>query len=249
MKNIIDAERFCDSAQQLRENDGDSSRGGWSEKEEKMLFGLAQEALDRGLPVKSAFDRLAEETGRRPNSIRNFYYLRRRESGMATSGSFVPFEQDEVEMLIKKMLLGQAEGKSVRSIAMEMGGGDKKVMLRYQNKYRSVVRTSPDMVKHIMAKLKEDGEEVADPYAGKAFDRGVRKCSELSIDEDVRVCVNAITALSGKARAADRYAKELDTAREMMEINRRFLELNGIERYSSLGDYVVELQNAMINIQ
>ncbi|MEG0145957.1 MAG: hypothetical protein RR739_07815, partial [Clostridia bacterium] len=49
-------------------------RAGWSEGEANLLWETADEAQQQGLPLKSVFERIARETGRRPNSIRNYYY-------------------------------------------------------------------------------------------------------------------------------------------------------------------------------
>ena len=55
------------------------------------------------------------------------------------------------------MLKVQAEGKSVRGIALQMANGDKKTMLRYQNKYRSLIKTDPQIVKKTILELKDEG--------------------------------------------------------------------------------------------
>ena len=51
-------------------------------------------------------------TGRKPNSIRNYYYLKLKENEDFGKTTFVPFEKDEVEDLIRAMLRGQAEASS-----------------------------------------------------------------------------------------------------------------------------------------
>ncbi len=48
-------------------------RSGWTEAETRMLWETADEAQQQGLPLKAVFERIAEQTGRRPNSIRNYY--------------------------------------------------------------------------------------------------------------------------------------------------------------------------------
>ncbi len=58
-----------------------------------------------------------------------------------------PLVKEELRTLVETMLLGQAEGKSVRSIAFALGKGDKKSMLRYQNKYRGLLRSNPGILK------------------------------------------------------------------------------------------------------
>ena len=56
-------------------------RSGWSEAENHLLWETADEAQQQGLPLKVVFERIAEQTGRRPNSIRNYYYAQVRERG------------------------------------------------------------------------------------------------------------------------------------------------------------------------
>ena len=105
-----------------------------------------------GLPLKTVFERVAAKTGRKPNSIRNYYYARVKESGRAASealhsAAFVPFSEEEMRMLMRTVLTEQAKGVSVRACTLAMGKGDTKTMLRYQNKYRSLLRTNPAFVK------------------------------------------------------------------------------------------------------
>lgn len=141
------------------------ARGGWSYEEIDTLFQEARLACENGKPIKSVFDKVAMLTGRKPNSIRNYYYLKLKENEDFGKTTFVPFEKDEVEDLIRAMLRGQAEGKSVRGIASEMGGGDKKKMLRYQNKYRSMLRNNPDQIRAIMGQMQGEGLPCADPFS------------------------------------------------------------------------------------
>lgn len=62
-------------------------------------------------------------------------------------------------MLLETVLHGQAQGMSVRSITMQMGGGDKKAMLRYQNKYRSLVKNNPEAVYRCAGSVAREGIE------------------------------------------------------------------------------------------
>ena len=77
-------------------------RSGWSEMENQLLWETADEAQQQGLPLKAVFERIAEQTGRRPNSIRNYYYaqVRQREEGDRHPARFVPITQQEVDWLM-----------------------------------------------------------------------------------------------------------------------------------------------------
>ena len=73
--------------------------GGWTEEETEQLFEEARKAGEQGRPVKSVFAQIAALTGRKPNSIRNYYYLKLKENSSLAKAAFVPFEEEEVEPL------------------------------------------------------------------------------------------------------------------------------------------------------
>ena len=124
-------------------------RTGWSDDESRLLWETADEAQQQGLPLKAVFERIAEKTGRRPNSIRNYYYaqVQKREGGAQRPARFVPFTQQEVDWLMEQVLTARAQGQSVRSCLQTLSGGDHSLMLRYQNKYRAVIKSRPEYVK------------------------------------------------------------------------------------------------------
>ncbi len=134
---------------------------GWSEEENRLLWETADEAQQQGLPLKQVFERIADRTGRRPNSIRNYYYAQVRQRGgdHVPAARFVPFASGEVEQLVEMVLRARAKGQSVRSCLQEMSEGDHSLMLRYQNKYRSVLKNRPELIESVMEKLKEEGIE------------------------------------------------------------------------------------------
>ena len=91
-------------------------RSGWSDAENRMLWETADEAQQQGLPLKAVFERIAEQTGRRPNSIRNYYYAQvRRQGGESHPARFVPFTQPEIDWLMEQVLVARAAGQSVRA--------------------------------------------------------------------------------------------------------------------------------------
>ena len=144
------------------------NRSGWTEKENKKLFSEIKKAQSTGNPLNMVFEKLAVETGRKPNSVRNYYYQKVKESDesdVALPNHFTSFSDDEVVKLISTMLLSQAKGTSVRSCAFKMGKGDKTLMLRFQNKYRSVLKTNPELVRNVMSMLASEGKKFINPYS------------------------------------------------------------------------------------
>lgn len=141
--------------------------GGWQPQEIDALRARIQSAEQSGESLRSAFEALSRELGRKPNSIRNFYYAQLREGQEGESARPLPFEtftQQEIEQLIRSVLTARAQGMSVRACVRRLSGGDKSRMLRYQNKYRSIVRTRPELVSRIMEDLRREGAAYVSPY-------------------------------------------------------------------------------------
>ena len=128
-----------------------SGKTGWTQHEQDILFEQAKKARDLGLPLKAAFDQTARLTGRQPNSIRNFYYAKIKEEGL------------------------QAQGMSVRSITLKLGQGDRKAMLRYQNKYRSLLKNNRPLVEQTIQALRAAGKPAYDPYHEPRISKAGRK--------------------------------------------------------------------------
>ncbi|MDO5377291.1 MAG: hypothetical protein Q4G52_03050 [Clostridia bacterium] len=142
--------------------------GGWQKQEIDALAKSIEEAARSGQSLRSVFERMGQQLGRKPNSIRNFYYAQVREEGGAPRAMpFETFAPDEVESLIRSVLTARARGMSVRACVRELAGGDRTKMLRYQNKYRSTVRTRPELVESVMRKLSEEGVPFVSPYAAE----------------------------------------------------------------------------------
>lgn len=125
------------------------------------MWETADEAQQQGLPLKQVFERIADRTGRRPNSIRNYYYAQVRQHGgdHVPAARFVPFASGEVEQLVENVLRARAKGQSVRSCLQEISQGDHSLMLRYQNKYRSVLKNRPELIESVAEKLRQEGIE------------------------------------------------------------------------------------------
>lgn len=202
---------------------------GWSEEENKLLWETADEAQVKGLPLKQVFDRIAEQTGRRPNSIRNYYYaqVRQREGSQAPAPRFVPFAENEVEELVEQVLRARAQGHSVRSCLQEMSGGSHSLMLRYQNKYRSVLKNRPELIRQIMDKLKEEGVECPPPEVRPRLHTTVdQACAALedaarsvSDSELIRACeILTRTILSG--RSEDKNVVQMDRLSVRLDLYR-----------------------------
>ena len=149
------------------------SHGGWKEEECKSLWNEIEKTSASGEPLRIAFDRVAEATGRKANSIRNYYYSAVRSGEVpesvptARALPFVPFTPGEVLSLLRGVLIAQGKGISVRACVQEMSKGDKGLALRLQNKYRSLLRSHRPLVEETVRTLKAENLPCIDPYEKK----------------------------------------------------------------------------------
>lgn len=155
--------------------------GGWQQQEIDALRQRIDLAQARGESLRNVFDDMGTRLGRKPNSIRNFYYAQLR-TGQGDGQRALPFETfspEEIEQLVRSVLTARAQGMSVRACVRQLSGGDRTRMLRYQNKYRSVVRTRPDLVRRIMAQLNQEGASYVSPYPGEEAQQSAPRFAQL----------------------------------------------------------------------
>ena len=138
--------------------------GGWQKQEIDALQQSVEAAERSGESLRSVFERMSRQLGRKPNSIRNFYYAQVRAAQGEDGARATPFETFSPE----QVLTARAQGVSVRACVRQMADGDRTRMLRYQNKYRSTVRTRPEIVRRVMDRLNEQGRAFVSPYGQEA---------------------------------------------------------------------------------
>ena len=134
-------------------------RAGWQEAETARLFTAVREANAAGAPLRSVFEALSSDLGRKPNSIRNYYYacLRQQPDAANRTPAFQPFTPEETHEMLRQVLMARGQGMSVRACVMQLSGGSHSRMLRYQNKYRTILKTRPEMIAQVCEELQREG--------------------------------------------------------------------------------------------
>lgn len=222
--------------------------GGWKQQEIDALRESIAAAEERGESLRSVFEKMSGQLGRRPNSIRNFYYaqLRTGQDGEgARTAPFETFAPDEVEELVEQVITARAQGMSVRACVRKLADGDRTRMLRYQNKYRSTVRTRPELVRRVMNRLSESGTPYVSPYAAQENPPELSRLkarAQNSGDKQIEQLFSSLDYLLGRAltqpaehapddsvqRKADRLGAQCDVLRiELDDEQKRFARLQG----------------------
>ena len=226
---------------------------GWSGEEIELLKKKLREGASGGLPLGEVFAIVSEMTDRKANSVRNYYYTELRKQMEDEEGDivikrqrsdFTPFTDKEIEMLMKYVLNGVAMGKSVRSCALELGEGDTSKMLRYQNKYRSMIKTHREYVCGIIEEMKAGNVPCYNPYREQAEKKEFRgSVSKESVNQalenlkriasiDLPAFIASVNLLYEKSLGSDGNADEVNSLKqELSETNKRAQNLESQVEY------------------
>ena len=126
---------------------------GFTFNETKQLLSDCIEAQSSGASLQAVFERTAIRTKRAKGTVRNFYYSTLKDIERGAFLGQLPdgverlkakhpktFTKEDADALFSKINAQKMGGKSVRQAIIEMSNGDSKLALRYQNKYRSMLK-------------------------------------------------------------------------------------------------------------
>lgn len=195
-------------------------RTGWKDEEKLMLWDEVKRAQKLGAPLKRVFETVAKKTGRKPNSVRNYYYMKVKETGEIEQkpSTFTPFTKEEIYTLLRTLLGAAATGESIRGASLRLAGGDKTLMLRYQNKYRSLIKNGRALVEKVLKDMDKDDEKYISPYdtvktsvqakESRMIPESVIK-SLMASDVDVKSFFKGLAKVAGMAVLKDSTEEEL----------------------------------------
>lgn len=145
----------------------------WKDEEIKKLFAFVEEGKEKHLSLLEIFKNYATLSGRKPNSVRNYYYLelcelqnnaqKQKRLGINLEKhekiKQTPFDENEEKDVVKSILRLCGKGASVRRACLELSGGDLGKMIRFQNKYRNVLKNNPSLIRACVEELRGEGVE------------------------------------------------------------------------------------------
>lgn len=203
--------------------------GGWSREETDLLQKEVRAAMDAGMPLRGVFDRTGLALGRKPNSVRNYYYMQIRDQGgedWKRAAPFDPFSEEEIHGLLRHVLEGRGKGRSVRACVMDLSGGDRSRMLRYQNKYRSLLRRKPELIDQVCRELREEGLPCPEVRV-TVSPLPPEEETELppGADPDVQAILRAVSSLARRASAPAAEGDRLRVQRDLLMMQVEDLQL------------------------
>lgn len=201
---------------------------GFTVQEAEELMGYVAEGRKRGEPLCRLFEGYGRKCGRAGGSVRNYYYqflksedararkiVSRRRLRAERIRAFSDGERDE---MLRKILSERAKGYSVRRSIANVCGGDEKLMLRYQNKYRNLLKKQPELIEHT---AKEIGVSLGGWGAGRSD--ALQKRLEKEINDLYDRLAIALREEN------DRLKKTVERLTEENEILRRAANAEGVD--------------------
>lgn len=249
-----------------------SMRNGWKPEETELLWREVNTAAENGETLRSVFEKMGQQLGRRPNSVRNYYYMQLRSRGgeeLRLAAPFDTFSEEEIHSLIRNVLTAKGSGQSVRACVMALSGGDKSRMLRYQNKYRSVLRKRPELIRSVCRELETEGIPYIDPLREQE-DRSQLRAAVMTEGRDAVQDPDAVTVLLGvrhllervqsRVQESDRLRVQRDllmmqledvqlAARDMAGECKEFLGLSAAQRQDALENFSEKLSQRLARLE
>lgn len=138
---------------------------GYTEEEAKNLVDFIKEGKSRGKTLTYLFEAYGLNRGRAKGSVRNYYYalmknekkderiVRLLDGSSLSVEKIREFTEEETDQALKSILTEKSKGLSVRRAIFNLSGGDDKLMLRLQNKYRNTLKKEPERIARIAENL------------------------------------------------------------------------------------------------
>jgi len=133
---------------------------------------------NRGKNLSQVFREFSLEFNKSSGTIRNLYYAiaRRAKDDEVFKEKYLdgvdfsnkkgkPFSKTDERELIKRIMLEKLNERSTRSAVLKLSGGDSKTALRYQNKFRAVIKNNAPLYKDIANEIEnETGAKIPNIY-------------------------------------------------------------------------------------
>ena len=138
---------------------------GYTEDEAKSLVEYIRAGREKGKTLTYLFESYGLQRGRAKGSVRNYYYALMKNKdkderivkllqGTSLSVEKIrEFTSEETDEVLRSILAEKSKGLSVRRAIFNLSGGDDKLMLRLQNKYRNTLKKEPRRIAKIATEL------------------------------------------------------------------------------------------------
>lgn len=153
---------------------------GYTKEEAEALIDFIAEGKKKNKTLSYLFESYGKKFGRAKGSVRNYYYqlLKLKQKNKQVydllqntdlyAEKVREFSDEETFEMLKGILKQKSDGISVRKAIQKLANGDDKLMLRYQNKYRNIIKKQPILAQEALEELGLE-KSVLEPIKEKSF--------------------------------------------------------------------------------
>lgn len=172
---------------------------GYTEEEAKSLVEYIWEGKQAGKTLTYLFAAYGAAHGRAKGSVRNYYYALMKNRGkdervvklldgkQLSVEQIREFTEEETDRVLRSILAEKSKGVSVRRAVLNLSGGDDKLMLRYQNKYRNVLAKQPERIRALIDECGADNTDDAQKRIEDGINRLYERMTEALREENGRL--------------------------------------------------------------
>ncbi|MDD4110654.1 MAG: hypothetical protein PHS54_03775 [Clostridia bacterium] len=219
----------------------------WKDAEVKGLFDCIEKIKKANRSLLCGFREFARKYKRKANSVRNYYYLevenlkkdkeRRKRLNIDLSIHDIQrpskFCNNETEKLVTEILRLKCLGFSIRRACLKLANNSPEIMLRYQNKFRSVMKDNRSLYNKCLLNLRKNGlsesKEKQKEHNNIIY---MKKPEERKLtDEDVNSLFLGLVKLV-KKNAIDNIEKDLSSETEFanMALRETLMKVANLEK-------------------
>ena len=172
----------------------------WTNTEIKTLFDMVENYKQKNIPLLKVFDDYAKQFGRKRNSVRNYYYeelneLKNNEEkrkllninlSLHEINDVKNFSSEETKNLLEEISKQTQNGISIRKACLNLAGGDATKMIRYQNKYRTLINAKKQNTSNVVYMQKKENKNISEKDIDSLFlglIRLVKKSAQESVEK------------------------------------------------------------------
>jgi predicted metal-dependent hydrolase len=200
---------------------------GYTEEEAKTLVEYIKDGKRKGKTLTYLFASYGLEHGRAKGSVRNYYYalmknekkddriVRLLDGSELSVEKIKEFSPEETDEVLRSILKEKSKGLSVRRAIFNLSGGDDKLMLRLQNKYRNTLKKEPTRIAQIAETLglNEEAERLRSVYKGSAREKKIQPADRDFLRRRLENEINALYDRLAQALKAENERLREENAR------------------------------------
>ena len=195
---------------------------GYTEEEARDLVEFVKEGKSKGKTLTYLFETYGLQRGRAKGSVRNYYYalmkneknderiVKLLDGSSLTVEKIREFTEEETDEVLRSILAEKSKGLSVRRAIFNLSGGDDKLMLRLQNKYRNTLKKDPARIAELAKNMGLPEESYRTDGRGRTREKDTARTTLPDRDFLRRRLENEINALY------DRLAQALKAENERL---------------------------------